>query len=151
MRDLSPTRLRLEAPHLGPRDPISHSVFAQDVRHPRARRSTFVTLRVQSGLKKVGIQSDPPKARHTPTEVELITNQRSAFPRLEAIYILEPTPENVQRLARDFEPARPAQAATKKAPAVPASSGPKYAAAHVFFTDSELEFGTSICALGGDR
>lgn len=72
------------------------------------------------------------------TEVELVTNQRTPFPRLEAIYVLEPTPENVQRIVRDFEPARPAQLATKKSPAVPASSGPKYAAAHVFFTDSML-------------
>ena len=42
-------------------------------------------------------------------EVELITNQRAASPKLEAVYILEPTAANVSRIIRDFEPARSLQ------------------------------------------
>ena len=70
------------------------------------------------------------------TEIELISNQRAAFPKVEAVYILTPTRENVRYILQDFEPARPAQPATKRSPATPASPGPKYAAGHIYFIDA---------------
>jgi syntaxin-binding protein 1 len=73
---------------------------------------------------------------HSVQQIERIDHQRAAFPRLDAVYILSPSPQNIDLIIRDFLPARPAQPATKRSPAVPASAGPKYANAHLFFIDA---------------
>ena len=49
--------------------------------------------------------------------IEVITNHREPQ-SLEAVYILMPTTENIQRIIRDFTP-----------------GNEKYSAAHLFFTD----------------
>lgn len=53
------------------------------------------------------------------TVIESITNFREAQPEFEAIYMLMPTTQNVDRIIKDF------------------SSAKQYAAAHLFFIEGE--------------
>lgn len=76
------------------------------------------------------------------TEVDVITNQRSPFPQLPAIYILMPTSHNVELVLRDHSAAPPASAPSKgkkskdMAPP-PTPQGPKYGSAHLHFIDGQ--------------
>jgi Proteins involved in synaptic transmission and general secretion, Sec1 family len=55
---------------------------------------------------------------HTTVEViESITNYRDPQPDFEAVYLLMPTSQNIERIIKDF------------------SNHKQYAAAHLFFTD----------------
>ena len=60
----------------------------------------------------------PHRPSPPPPVIESITGHREPQPAFEAIYILMPTTHNVDRIIRDFAPARQ-----------------QYAAAHLFFID----------------
>lgn len=89
----------------------------------------------------------------TPVEVDIITAKRSAQPRLDAIYILMPTSQNVELILRDYRvvipPVQPSGSSSKllmkKKEVVPVYSNepPKYAGAHLHFVDGELK---AVCA-----
>ncbi|KAI8450531.1 Sec1-like protein [Phakopsora pachyrhizi] len=64
-------------------------------------------------------------------QVDLIEKDRNPSPNLEAIYILAPTAKNIDRIISDFSPKSGRGTA-------PTSSGPRYAAAHMFFIDGTL-------------
>lgn len=57
-------------------------------------------------------------AHKRPAVIESITNYREAQPTMEAIYLLMPTSQNVDRIIRDFS-----------------NGKQQYAAAHLFFID----------------
>lgn len=77
--------------------------------------------------------------------MDLITHRRSAEPRLEAVYLLMPTSENVELVLRDFNPnPTPVQSKSRKTKDVvpaQAAEGPKYGGAHLHFIDGQSEAG----------
>jgi syntaxin-binding protein 1 len=74
-------------------------------------------------------------------EIDVITNRRSAEPRLEAVYLLMPTSQNVELVLSDYNPnPQPtnSKSSRKKEVAPPAQQEPpQYAGAHLHFIDGE--------------
>jgi len=74
-------------------------------------------------------------------EIDVITNRRSAEPRLEAVYLLMPTSQNVELVLSDYNPnPQPthSKSSRKKEVQPPAQpEPPKYAGAHLHFIDGE--------------
>lgn len=75
------------------------------------------------------------------TEIDVITNRRSAEPRLEAVYLLMPTSENVDLVLSDYNPnpQQPNSKSSRKKELVPVAQPepPKYAGAHLHFIDGK--------------
>lgn len=85
-----------------------------------------------------GVQRQSPRSsaiRSPRAEVDLITSARAQQTRLEAIYILTPTRQNVELVLSDFAPPPPAK--RKKGDPTPSPEGPKYKAVHVHFVDGQ--------------
>lgn len=72
----------------------------------------------------------------------MITQRRTPEPRLEAVYVVMPTTENVELILADFNPnpqPQSSKASRKTKDVVPAhqQEPPKYAGAHLHFIDGQ--------------